>query len=110
MTIVSVMYPARPGSRFDMGYYLGTHMTMVQKAWGAAGMSGYKVLRGSKAADGVEPFFQVIVNMEFTSAAAFEAAVADSGARIMGDLPNFTDIQPTIQVSELADSFPAIPR
>ena len=107
MAIVSVMYPGKPGSKFDMEYYLHKHMTMVAETWGPAGLRSYQVLKGHPGADGAPPAYQVIVNMDFSSAEAFQAAVAQSGAKVMGDVPNFTDLQPTLQVSDVADSYPA---
>ena len=107
MAIVSVMYPGKSGSKFDMEYYLHTHMTMVSETWTSAGLRGYQVLRGHPGADGAPPAFHVIVNMEFSSAEAFQAAVAQSGAKIMGDVPNFTDLQPVLQVSDVAGSYTA---
>ncbi len=107
MAIVSVMYPAKPGSRFDMEYYLHKHMAMVAEAWSPLGLRGYQVLKGVRAPGGGEPVLQVVVNMDFESAEAFEAAVAQSGARIMGDVVNFTDAEPTIQISDVADTYGA---
>ncbi len=107
MAIVSVMYAAETGSRFDMDYYLHKHMTMVAETWSPVGLRGYQVLKGVRAPGGGEPVFQVVVNLDFESADAFEAAVAQSGAKVMGDVPNFTDVTPTIQISDLADTYGA---
>jgi uncharacterized protein (TIGR02118 family) len=99
--MVSVFYPAKAGSKFDMDYYLQTHMKMVEAAWGPAGLRGYAVQKGVGAPGGGEAAYQVIANLDFTSAEAFGAAVAESGAKIMGDIPNFTDIEPIIQISDV---------
>ncbi len=105
MAIVSVMYPSKPGSKFDMEYYLRRHMKLVAETWSPVGLRGYTVLKGVGAAGGGEPAYQVVVNLDFTSAEAFGAAVAATGETIMGDVPNFTDTQPTIQISDVADSY-----
>jgi uncharacterized protein (TIGR02118 family) len=105
MAVVSVMYPARPGSKFDMSYYLDSHMKMVEETWAPVGLRGYSVMQGVRVPGGGEPAFQVVTNLDFTSAEAFEAAVAGSGAKIMGDIPNFTDTQPAIQISEVAGTY-----
>ena len=60
-----------------------------------------------RAPGGCEPVFQIVVNLDFESGDAFEAAVAQSGAKVMGDVPNFTDLQPTIQISDVADTYVA---
>ncbi len=101
MAMVSVFYPVKAGSKFDMDYYLKTHMKMVEEAWSPAGLRGYAVMKGVGAPDGGEAAFQVVANLDFTSAEAFAAAVAESGAKIMGDIPNFTDVSPTIQISDV---------
>jgi uncharacterized protein (TIGR02118 family) len=105
MAVVTVFYPAKPGSSFDMDYYLQNHMKMVEATWGPAGLRGYTVLKGVGAPGGGEPAFQVVTSLDFTSAEAFGAALAESGAKVMGDVPNFTDLQPMVQISDLAGSY-----
>jgi uncharacterized protein (TIGR02118 family) len=108
MAMVSVFYPVKAGSKFDMDYYLNTHMKMVEAAWSTAGLRGYAVLKGVGEPGGGEATYQVVANLDFTSAEAFDAAVAESGAKIMGDIPNFTDVQPVIQISDVvATHWPA---
>jgi uncharacterized protein (TIGR02118 family) len=101
MALITVLYASKPGAKFDMDYYLAKHMPMVTETWSSAGLRGYKVLKGSPAADGAAPPFHVIATLDFTSAEAFGAAVASGGAKVMGDVPNFTDIAPTLQVNEV---------
>jgi uncharacterized protein (TIGR02118 family) len=105
MATVTVMYAAKPESKFDMDYYLNTHMKMVEASWGPSGLRGYKVLRGTPGADGAAPPYHVLVNLDFTSAAAFAASVAETGAKVMGDVPNFTDIQPSLQVNDVIATY-----
>lgn len=33
MIKLSILYPNKPGSRFDMGYYVGTHMPLAMSLW-----------------------------------------------------------------------------
>ena len=40
-------------------------------------------------------------NMYFNSVEEFENAFGPNADKIMGDLPNFTDIEPVIQVSKV---------
>ena len=105
MAIISVMYPSKAGSRFDMDYYLNTHMTMVAETWGPVGLRGYTVLQGLASSDGSPPPFQAVVNLDFESPEAFHAAVDASGAKVMGDVPNFTDLQPSLQISNVAGTY-----
>ena len=48
MTItVTVSYPNTPGSKFDMDYYLGTHLELVGKCWGDKLISARAIKRVS---------------------------------------------------------------
>jgi hypothetical protein len=40
--------------------------------------------------------------MHFTSRTAFDAGIAAEGAALFADIPNYTDVTPILQVSELA--------
>jgi uncharacterized protein (TIGR02118 family) len=91
------MYP--PG-RFDHDYYIAKHVPLVQARWGGMGLQGAQLLKGVAAPGGGAPGFQVIANLTFESPASFDAAVAAHGAEVMGDIPNFTEVQPAIQISE----------
>ncbi len=102
MTItVTVFYPNDAGSKFDMDYYLGTHCPLVKEKWGAAGMNSLNVVKGAATPDPqTPPPYQVIAILNFESLQAFQGAVAESGAEVMGDIPNFTDVTPSIQINE----------
>ncbi len=98
---VSVMYPNDPGSKFDMDYYLGTHGPLVHKNWDDKGLNSMKVVKGFATPDPkTPPPFRVIALLDFDSVEAFQAAVAAGGAEVMGDIPNFTDVTPVVQISE----------
>lgn len=97
---VSVMYP-NEGSKFDMDYYLGTHGPLVKGKWESKGLMSLKVIKGLATPDpDTPPLYQVIALLEFDSVEDFQGAVADSGADVLGDIPNFTDVQPVIQIND----------
>ena len=101
MIVVSVMYPTNPGARFDMDYYLKTHVPMVGARCGSYGLSDAKVLRGAGAPGGAAPTYSVIALLTFGSAEDFQRAMDHHGREIMGDIPKFTDIQPVIQINDV---------
>jgi uncharacterized protein (TIGR02118 family) len=101
MIRVSVFYPQSPGSPFDMVYYLGKHIPMVRERLGAA-CKAVTVEQGlSGGAPGAPPTYLAIVHLTFDSVEAFQAAFAPHVDAIMADIPNYTSIQPVIQVSDV---------
>jgi uncharacterized protein (TIGR02118 family) len=101
MIKVSVMYPNGPGATFDMGYYLTSHMPMVRKKLGPA-LQGMHVEQGLGGAEpGSTPPFLGLGHLLFESVEAFAAAFAPHAESILGDIPNYTNTQPVIQVSDV---------
>jgi uncharacterized protein (TIGR02118 family) len=98
---VSVLYPNTPGSTFDWTYYLDKHMPMVGDKL-ASGLRGTHVdhgLGGGQA--GAPPTYLAMCHLLFDSVEAFQAAWAPHAQAIVGDVPNYTNTQPTIQISEV---------
>jgi uncharacterized protein (TIGR02118 family) len=101
MIKVSVLYPAGAGKAFDMDYYCKSHMPMVQQKLGAACKS-IAVEQGlGGAAPGSPPTYAAMGHLYFDSVDAFQASFAPHAQAIMADIPNYTDIRPIIQVSEV---------
>ena len=101
MIKVSVLYPNKEGSKFDMSYYCNTHIPMVQEKLGKA-CKGVAVEEGlSGATPGSRPAFVAMGHLYFDAMADFQRPSAPMPAAIMADIPNYTDIQPTIQISEV---------
>ena len=100
MIHLNILYPNTPGSRFDMDYYLGTHMPMSKRLFGDA-CKGIAIERGIMGAvPGSPPNFIVSCHMQFESIDTFLAAWLVHGDTLGGDIPNYTDVQPVIQFSE----------
>lgn len=101
MIKVSVLYPKNETSTFDMGYYTATHMPMVQAFLGDA-CKQVAIEQGlSGAAPGEPPAYAAMGHLYFASVEAFQAAFAPHAETIMADIPNFTDVQPTVQISDV---------
>ena len=103
MTKISIMYPNRPSARFDFHYYAQTHMPMsIRLLSSHAGIAGVSVEKGiGGAAPGSEPTYVAMCHYLFDSAGGFLAAFAAHAGVLQGDMPNYTDIAPVIQVSEV---------
>jgi uncharacterized protein (TIGR02118 family) len=101
MVKVSVFYPSDGGESFDMDYYKTKHMPMVQRLCGSA-CKGIAAEGGiSGGAPGSKPPFTAAGHLLFDSAEAFAAAFTPHADEIMGDIPNYTKIQPIIQIAEI---------
>lgn len=101
MIKVTVMYPHTPGARFDHDYYRDKHMPMVQDKLGAACLR-YTVDKGlSGGAPGSAPPYVGTCSLFFDSVEAFQTAFAPKAGEILGDIPNYTDLQPVMMVSEV---------
>ena len=98
---ITVLYPNTPGSRFDVDYFVKTHIPLVEEHWGAKGLTRVKLLKGAGTPDPqTPPPYQVITVLGFESAQAFRAAAKESGAVVLGDVANFTDVTPIVQINE----------
>jgi uncharacterized protein (TIGR02118 family) len=97
----SAFYPNEEGKRFDMAYYFNKHIPMVQQKLGAA----CKRVAVEQGLGGAEPgsraTYLVMFHLYFDSVEAFQTAFGQNAQAIMGDIPNYTDIQPTMQISEV---------
>jgi|SRR5688572_25749505 uncharacterized protein (TIGR02118 family) len=99
MIKVSVLYPNDPGSRFDMAYYCDRHIPMVRAKLGAA-CKGAAVEEGLAGAEpGSRAAFSALGHLYFDSVEAFQAAFGPHANAIIGDIPNYTNVQPIIQIN-----------
>jgi uncharacterized protein (TIGR02118 family) len=101
MIKVSVLYPNKEGCKFDMDYYCNSHIPMVQGKLGSA-LKGVAVEQGlAGGAPGSKATFIGMGHLLFESMEAFQSAFGPHAEAIMRDIPNYTDVQPTIQISEV---------
>ena len=101
MIKVSVLYPAGEGTTFDIDYYCTKHMPMVREKLGAACLNAAVEQGLGGATPGSPPTYVVMGHLFFDSAAALQDAFAPHAQSIMADIPNYTNIQPVIQISEV---------
>ena len=101
MIKVSVLYQNSEGKRFDMAYYCNKHIPMLKQKLGPA-CQRVDVDQGLGGAQpGSKPAFVAMCHLLFDSVDAFQQAFAPHADAIMGDIPNYTDIQPLIQLNEV---------
>ena len=101
MITVSVLYPNEANTKFDMNYYLSKHIPMVKQKLGAACKS-VDVEEGiAGGAPGTAATYVAMAHLAFDSVDAFQAAFGPHAEAIMGDIPNYTNVQPVVQISEV---------
>ncbi|EFK10397.1 conserved hypothetical protein [delta proteobacterium NaphS2] len=101
MIKVSTFYPNEEGKKFNMEYYLNKHGVLLQEKLGAA-LKGVAVEQGLEGATPGSPATYIAMgHLYFDSVEAFQAAFGPHAESIRGDIPNFTDIRPTVQISEV---------
>jgi uncharacterized protein (TIGR02118 family) len=101
MFCVMAVYPNHPGSRFDISYYATRHTALARKILEPHGLVDLRVTAGSAALDGGPPHFWAVAEMIFTDRAAFDAAIARAGAELFADAPNYTDVEPILQIASI---------
>jgi uncharacterized protein (TIGR02118 family) len=98
---VSVFYPRGEGKHFDIEYYCGKHIPMVQKLCGSA-LRGVSVERGlSGMAAGSPAPYLAMGNLLFDSIEDFQSSFVPHLEPIVGDVPNYTNSEPVVQISEV---------
>jgi len=98
---VSVMYPHKPGARFDHDYYRDRHMPLLQARMGKACLF-YTVDKGlAGGAPGQPPAYVAMCHVYAESVEAFQAGFGPHAKEILADIANYTDLQPVLQFSEV---------
>ncbi len=102
MIKVSVLYPNEPGKKFDWDYYTGKHVPMVGQLLESEGLILAEVDKGISGPDPSAPApYVAMAHLYFNTVDEVHAAFSTHGRQIMSDLPNFTDIEPQVQISEI---------
>ena len=102
MIKVSVMYPNGAGAKFDMAYYLNTHMPMVETKAGAGAQRHDGRRRPRRRTPGVARGLSRDGPPDVRLGRSVSAPPSPPTApTIQADIPNYTNTQPTIQISQV---------
>ena len=102
MIRVTVLYPNEPDKRFNHAYYANKHLPLVMERLKGSGMLRYEVDKGlAGGSPGTAAPFIAACHLYFNTVADFQEGIGAHGNEIMGDIPNYTDISPQIQISEV---------
>jgi uncharacterized protein (TIGR02118 family) len=101
MVKVSVLYPNREGSKFDMVYYLNHHIPMVRQLLGSA-LKGVSVEQGISGEEPGSPApYVTTCHLLFDSVQAYQTSFGPHAQEIIDDIPKYTNSAPLIQIEEV---------
>lgn len=101
MIKVSVMYPNKPGARFDHVYYRDKHMPLVKERMGSH-CKYYTVDKGLAGGSPGSPAAYIgMCHIFCDTVEGFQTGFGPHTTEILADIPNYTDLQPIIQISEV---------
>jgi uncharacterized protein (TIGR02118 family) len=103
MIKVSILYPHKPGARFDFDDYIQRHMPRSIELLSAhSGFRAVSVERGVAGAEpGSPPAYTAACFFTFDTVDSFLAAFMPHAAELQTDMPNYTDIKAQIQFNEI---------
>lgn len=82
-----------------MTYYCTKHIPLVRQLLGAA-LKNVAVEEGTSGmTSGSPPAYIALAHLSFESTAEFQKAFGPHTEQILSDIPNYTDIQPVLQIS-----------
>lgn len=95
MIQVSVLYPNDPAVRFDMDYYINSHIPLIKEKLGAA-CSNVTFQKGVSGLPGTPAPYGYVCNIFSPSMDEFLNAFGLVSDQLNVDVSNFTDLQPTL--------------
>lgn len=101
MIKVTILYPNGDGKKFDMDYYSNKHMPMIASLLGDSLklLAIDKGIAGRTAADPIP--YLAIGYLYFDNLSAYQNSFKPNAEKIRNDVPNYTNIQPVVQISEV---------
>ncbi len=103
MIRVVILYPKTADSHFNMQYYLNSHIPLVRQIFKDLSLTHIEVDEGVANAfpDQAVPYASISY-FTFLHDQDFQAGMMARGGEIIGDMHNYTNIQPQIQIDKVA--------
>jgi uncharacterized protein (TIGR02118 family) len=101
MITVTVMYPNGEDAYFDMDYYQNKHIPMVKELCGVAIKDCSVEQALGEDAPGPPAPYRVICRLSMDSMDDFVTYMAPHDPAFAADVPNYTNIVPVMQITEV---------
>ncbi|MGA0603006.1 EthD family reductase [Caulobacter sp. KR2-114] len=101
MIEITILYPAKPGARFDHDYYETSHIPMALELLGPA-VRRVTVTRGvAPGPPWPAPAYSAICRFECESVEAYQHALWPHLSRLQADLAAYSDCEPVVVIGEI---------
>jgi uncharacterized protein (TIGR02118 family) len=101
MIKVIAYYKNIEGKKFDIDYYLNKHLPFVQQICGES-LKKISVDRGLFGNEpNSMPVYINVTHLYFENMESFQNSMSPNFNKIFEDAPNFTEIEPVMQISEI---------
>jgi uncharacterized protein (TIGR02118 family) len=101
MIKVTILYPNGEGKTFDMDYYSNNHMPMVASLLGDA-LKFLEIDKGLSGRTPDDPIPNLAIGyLYFDQLSDYQNSFGPNAEKIVSDIPNYTNIQPVVQISEV---------
>ena len=97
MQCVTIVYPNKDGATFNFDYYLNQHIPMAVKLFG----NGIEVRKGISSQTGPSVPYVCICRIRINSLPEYLAIMTQDGGELIADVPNYTNIEPVVQIDEV---------
>ena len=101
MIRVTVSYPAQANARFDHSYYQQQHARLIHEQLDAHGLLKLEIDQCLADGAGKAPQTLAAAHLFFADLAQFQAAFAAGGKVLNEDMANYSDIVPTVTISQV---------
>lgn len=101
MIKVTILYPNGDGKKFDMDYYTNKHMPMIASLLGDS-LKLFEIDKGLSGRTPNDPIpYLAIGYLYFDKLSTYQNSFRPNAEKIRNDIPNYTNIQPVVQISEV---------
>lgn len=101
MIKVAIFYPNGEGKTFDMDYYSNKHMPMAASLFGDS-LVAMSIDKGlANGAPDLPLQYLAIGYFYFETMSSFQNSMGPNSETLRADVPNYTNIQPVLQISEV---------